>query len=46
MGAYRDYISEDADMQTMIFRYSVLVDAFNAHLPLNSSIDNADGKFL
>ena len=33
MGAYRDYISEDADMQTMIFRYSVLVDAFNAHLP-------------
>lgn len=33
MGAYRDYISEDADMQTMIFRYSVLVDAFNARLP-------------
>lgn len=33
MGAYRDYISEDADMQTMIFRYSVLVDVFGAHLP-------------
>lgn len=33
MGAYRDYISEDADMQTMIFRYSVLVDVFKARLP-------------
>lgn len=33
MGAYRDYISEDADMQTMMFRYSVLVDVFNLCLP-------------
>ena len=33
MGAYRDYISEDADMQTMLFRYSIMVDVFNARLP-------------
>ena len=33
MGAFRDYISEDADMQTMLFRYSIMVDVFNARLP-------------
>lgn len=33
MGVYRDYISEDADMQTMLFRYSIMVDVFNARLP-------------
>lgn len=35
MGVYRDYISEDADMQTMLFRYSVMVDVFGARLPEN-----------
>lgn len=33
MGVYRDYISDDTDMQTMLFRYSIMVDVFNAHLP-------------
>ena len=33
MGIYRDYISDDADMQTMLFRYSIMVDVFNAKLP-------------
>lgn len=33
MGKYRDYISDDADMQTMLFRYSIMVDVFNAKLP-------------
>ena len=33
MGAYRDYICEEADMQTMLFRYSIMVDVFNARLP-------------
>lgn len=40
MGAYRDYISEDADMQTMIFRYSVLVDVFGARLPNELKCEN------
>ncbi|MCM1327943.1 MAG: hypothetical protein NC253_00745 [Ruminococcus sp.] len=40
MGAYRDYISEDADMQTMIFRYSVLVDVFGARLPNELRCEN------
>lgn len=40
MGAYRDYISEDADMQTMIFRYSVLVDVFGARLPTELKCEN------
>lgn len=33
MGKYRDYISDEADMQTMLFRYSIMVDVFNARLP-------------
>jgi hypothetical protein len=33
LGVYRDYISDDTDMQTMLFRYSIMVDVFNAHLP-------------
>ncbi len=33
MGIYREYISEDADMQTMLFRYSVMTDVINAKLP-------------
>lgn len=33
MGIYRDYISEENDMQTMLFRYSVTVDVFDARLP-------------
>lgn len=40
MGAFRDYISEDADMQTMIFRYSVLVDVFGARLPNELKCEN------
>lgn len=33
MGIYRDYIPEEADMQTMFFRYAIMVDVFNARLP-------------
>lgn len=33
MNAYRKYISADTDMQTMLFRYSILTDVFNARLP-------------
>ncbi|MCM1523785.1 MAG: hypothetical protein NC120_04935 [Ruminococcus sp.] len=33
MGIFRDYISENIDMQTMVFRYSVLTDVFGARLP-------------
>lgn len=40
MGIYREYISEDADMQTMIFRYSVLVDVFGARLPNDLKCEN------
>lgn len=33
MGMFRDYISEEADMQTMLFRYSVMVEVFDTPLP-------------
>lgn len=33
MGIYREYISEDADMQTMLFRYAVIVGVLDSQLP-------------
>ena len=33
MSSFREYFSEETDMQTMLFRYAVVVDVFNARLP-------------